>query len=245
MNKRTIVVCVALAASTAFAIVSTPASAVQLTHPTGTKLATGVKLQMTNVGNFFFKGSKPETLQTCASMILTGTLTHNGSEDVTTEVTSMTFKGTAAEERCTLTTGPAMKVTTDFEEGGKKAGVPYCLTTTTGTDKWTMPGGACGGAPRAIKFKVDLYSSEPDKETELFTLLATCVYEKANLAGTFATDTGAGQDALLTFSEEGVFIRKEISNILYFQSCPEETKLIASQTMETDTTSSADPLYFS
>jgi len=244
MNKRTLIVCVAFAISAALTVAAS-ASAVQLTFPTGTKLATGGKLQTTNVGNFFFKGFKPETSQTCTSMISTGTLTHNGSEDITTEITSLTFRGTATAERCTLTTGPTMNVTTNYEEGGKKVGVPYCLTSTTGTDKWTMPGGACGGAPRAIKFKVDLYSSEPDPETEIFTLLATCVYEKANLAGTFATDTGLGQDALLTFSEEGVFKRTELSNILYFQSCPEETKLIATATMETDTTSAADPLYIS
>lgn len=241
MSKRTLVVCLAVAVSAALTMAAT-ASAVQLTFPTGTKLATGGKLQMTNVGNFFFKGSNPETVQTCTSMVLTGTLTHNGTEDITTEITSMTFKGTAAAERCTLTTEPDMTVTADYEESGKKAGVPYCLTTTTGTDKWTMVGGACGGTPRAIKFKVDLYSVGAGSEEPP---LATCVYEKANLTGSFLTDTGTGQDAQLTFSEEGVFKRKEISNIIYFQSCPEETKLIATATMETDTTSAADPLYIS
>jgi hypothetical protein len=244
MRKRTLVACLMVAVSAALTMVAT-ASAVQLTFPTGTKLATGGKLQMTNVGNFFFKGFKPETLQTCSSMISTGTLTHNGPEDITTEITSLTFRGTATAERCTLTTGPTMNVTTSYEEGGKKVGVPYCLTTTAGADKWTMPGGACGGPSRPIKFKIDLYSSEPDPETEIFTLLATCVYEKASLTGSFLTDTGAGQDAQLTFSEEGVFKRTELSNILYFQSCPEETKLIATATMETDTTSAADPLYIS
>jgi hypothetical protein len=240
MKKKANYVCVALAASAAFLVVAASATAVQLTHPTGTKLATGGKIQMTNVGNMLLEGKKPETLQTCPSVLLTGGLTHNGSDDITTEITSMTFRGTGAGEGCTLVTGPTMVVTTNYEEGGKKVGVPYCLTTTAGTDKWTMPGGSCGGPPRAIKFKVDLYSSETPEQ-----LLGTCAYEKANITGTIATDSGAVQDALLTINEEGVFKRIELSNILLFQSCPEETRLTMTQTMETDTSSAADPLYLS
>jgi hypothetical protein len=243
MKNKIISLCMVLAASAALGALAAPASAMQLTHPTGTKLATGGTLLFTNIGNISFKTGSGIILTQCTSLQLTGTLQHNGPEDVTAEVSTATFTGTGLETRCTLPEGRTMKVTAAFEEGGKQVGLPYCLTTTAGSDSWVMRGGACG-VPRSIKLKFDFYTP-PDPETGIVTLLGTCAYEKANLSGSFTTDTGGGQDAQLTTSEEGAFKRYELSNFLVVQYCPEETKMITSVTMETDTTTSADPLYFS
>jgi hypothetical protein len=242
MKRKTMVLCAALVASTAIVAVAAPASAMQITHPTGTKLATGGKLLFTNVGNVLLRSGSGETLQECTSLQLTGTLQHNGSDDITAEVTSMTYVGTGTASRCTGINA-TMQTTTSVEEAGKQVGLPYCLTTTAGTDKWAMRGGSCSSPTRSIKIKFHFYSP-PDPETGVTTFLGTCGYEKANLSGTFTTDT-AGQDALLTTSEEGAFKRYELSSILLVQRCPEETKLLTTLTMETDTGLTADPLYIS
>jgi hypothetical protein len=243
MKRKTMVLCAALVASTAIVAVAAPASAMQLTHPTGTKLATGGKLLFTNVGNVLLRSGSGETLQECTSLKLTGTLQHNGSDDITAEVSSMTYVGTGVASRCTGI-NRTMQTTTSVEEAGKQVGLPYCLTTTAGTDKWAMRGGSCSSPTRSIKIKFHFYGP-PDPETGVETFLGTCGYEKANLTGTFTTDTVGGQDAQLTTSGEGAFKRYELSSIFVAQSCPEETKLFTTLTMETDTGPTADPLYIS
>jgi hypothetical protein len=245
MNKKAITASAALLAFTAFLAVASPASAVQLTYPTGTKLPIGGNLLFTNVGSVLFRGPTSE-VQECPKSTMTGTLPRNGPEDITAEITSWALKGTGREEMCTLpplTNATYMKVTTDYEASGKKVGLPYCLTTTAGTDKWVMRGGSCSSASRPIKFKLDFYN-EDEKETLIF--VGTCAYEKANINGTFTTDTGSVQDALLTFNQEEPFKRIEVSTILLSSTvCRETMELITTFTMETDTTSASDPIYIS
>ena len=243
MNKKPFAICTILAAIAASAVMASPAAAVQLTHPTGTKLATGGKILFTNVGTMFFQGPTGER-QECTKSTMTGTLPHNGPEDITTEVTSWSMVGTGRDEMCTmppLTNAIYMKVTMDYEVSGKKVGLPYCLTTTAGTDNWVMRGASCSSAQRPIKFKLDLYN-EDEKGNLIF--VGTCAYERASIGGTFTTHA-AGQDAMLTFNTGEPFKRIELSTIVLAPACPETKELLTTFTMETDTTSSADPLYIS
>jgi hypothetical protein len=230
MKRKLMIICIALSA---FAVSSaSSASAVQLTYPTGTKLATGSKLLWTNVGNTKLTNGSGEVLQECAKLYMTGALLHNGADDITSEISIFDIEGTGSANRCTpVSVGELTSQFTANVEGG----LPYCLTTTKETDKWEVRGGSCG-SPRSIKVKFDFYNFTSD-------LKGTCVYERPNLTGTFTTDT-AGQDAQLTIGEEGAFKRIEFPIILA-AVCPEQTKLNAILTMETDTGPTADPLYLS
>jgi hypothetical protein len=220
---------------------ATSATAIQLTYPTATKIATGTKLLWTTVGISKFTYGTKQSIEECAGLSLTGTLLHNGGEDVTAEVTEVGWLGTGPTQRCTTITGLTAQMTMNYEEGGKKVGVPYCLTTIEGTDKWEARGGSCGGSARSIKFRIHYWTLG---EKEPPAVIGSCAYETSKITGTFTTDTGAGQDLILTTSEEGAFKRIELSSILLISSCPEETKFDASLTLETNT-STVDPVYAS
>ena len=54
MSKKLTTACLALSALAAFALPAVASASPEITHPTGTRLATGTKITGTNVGNAKF-----------------------------------------------------------------------------------------------------------------------------------------------------------------------------------------------
>jgi len=227
MKSKLIAACMALAAFVAFAVMPAVSSASPvITHPTGTVLATGTKIEATNIGVTKFTSS---TLNTeCSTATLTGTLVKNtttggGFEG---EISTATFKGTGKEEDCTATgtffTGSAAAT----PETGTN-GLPWCIKNAAAGDNFELNGGACGGLTRGIRFGLDL------------TGLVTCTYEKTGgLTGTFRTDLTGSEDATAKLNSGQKFTR--VSGF----GCPSEGELDMEFTLETDV-SPASPVYIS
>jgi len=229
MNRKLITVCAALAAFVALAVSATSAFGVELTEPTGTKLANGVKLLATNVnGNTIMTDLETHKLIECSTATMTGELVSNGSSVITGNITANTFSGTGTSGDCTSTVG-SVKVTTSIA-----GGLPYCMKTIAEKDEVEIRGGNCSEASRSIKFTLDFTNP-----------VGTCAYEVASLRGTFTTDTPAGsnQDAVVTLFEAGPFTRYEQSGLVSL-ACPEKSTLDMSFTLETDE-ATAKPIYIS
>src|ERR1044072_8064249 len=118
---NTILLCAVALIAAAVVPVASPASPV-LTHPTGTSLATGTKVTITNIGITRFKDSGGVTLFECVTALTTGPLVTNSGTLIGINVESATTTGTAAEARCTSSFGN-LKYTT-----GVEGGLPWCLT---------------------------------------------------------------------------------------------------------------------
>ena len=201
MYKKLMLACMAIAAFSAIAASS--ASAAVLTHPTGTVASAGIGIKATNVGESHFVSSLGNI--TCNNNTMAGTLHSNSTAGgVTGEITSASFKGSAAGEECTGTGTRTTNVTV--------TGLPWCVKSLTG-DNFEVRGGACTSAPSNITFTLDV------------TGLANCSYAKTSIAGTATTDTTG--DAILSISNVEV---QKTGGIL----CPSPGELTMSFTLETN-----------
>lgn len=227
MKSKLIAACMALAAFAAFGVAATSASAATLTSsPGGPALATGTKLQATNLGKTIMTNTAHETLIECETAKMTGTLETNSGGNVAGTISTSSFEGTGAGGDCTTSTGASVKITT-----GITGGLPYCIKNTK-EDNFEVRGGSCPEAARSIKYTMD------------FTNGGTCGFEKSNLTGTFTTESTG--DAIFTSNNQGNWKRFELS--LGFESifCPSEATLDMAFTLETDPASgSASPIYIS
>jgi len=232
MSKKLITACMALFALAAFALPA-GASATELTHPTGTTLATGTKITGTSIGSLvLWNEAKTSKLVECSTATLTGTLTANDPTPKGTIETAV-FGGTgskvegAPEPECTGTFG---NVTVDTNIGN---GTPWCLTLTSET-AFSVRGNECAKEQRAITFVLTS------------TTVGTCKYSRtAAVTGTATTDTGvSATDAILhvpaTVESSNATFTKEEGSIL----CPSTGLLEMSFTLETDNIK-AEPLYIS
>jgi hypothetical protein len=218
MSKKLMTGLLALVALAAMALPAVASASPEITHPTGTTLATGAKITGTNVGNTVLTSSLGNV--ECSKALMTGTLTKNSGTAVEGTISSASFKGTegGAEEKCSGAFGSVAVTVTSL---------PWCIraTNTMAPDEFQVRGGACTEAAKAITFAL---------HTSLF---GTCTFERAAaspVTGTFRTH--AAGDALLT-----------ITNVAFTRTsgfCPSEGKLDMSFTLETDKTI-AEPLYIS
>ena len=229
MHRKLITVCAALAAFVALALSVTSAFAVELTEPTGTKLANGVKLLTTNVnGNMIMADLNGNPLVECSTAQMTGELVSNGSSVITGNITVSKFTGTGTSSDCTSSVGSVL-VTTAIV-----GGLPYCLKTIEEKDEVELRGGKCSEASRAIKLTFDFTNPE-----------GKCGYEVSSLRGTLTTDTpvGSTQDAVVHLDHAGPFHRFESTGFISL-ACPEQSTLDMSFTLETDE-ATAKPVYIS
>lgn len=225
MSKKLIAALMALTAFTAFGVSATSASAAPvLTHPTGTVAPVGTLVTGTNVGETEMNTSFGKIL--CSSAVLTGTLTQNSTASGTKgEVTSATFQGTGetasnGDKECTSWTG-GVTVTPNVS-----GGLPWCLEATSG-DEGKVRGGKCSELSRGIKFVLD------------FTSIGTCEYNRSTAAvGTLTTHP---EDAVVHLVEQEWSKVGGTGGVL----CPSTGKLTMTFTLETDTSASKDPMYFS
>ena len=229
MSKKLIMACMALFAFAAFALPAVASASPELTHPTGTTLATNTKIDATGIGIQRLTDTSGNTLVECSSATMTGTLTKNNGTEVEGSIESTTFKGTGTNGECTSSFGG---ITVDTNIGN---GTPWCLRATAAMnkDEFQVRGNSCANAARSITFVLTS------------TSIGTCKYVRTEpLKGTFATHP---TDAILTLTGSGATggadteFTKEEGSIL----CPSNGTLDMEFTLETDTTASADPLYIS
>jgi hypothetical protein len=187
--RRSITVCVALAAFAAFVAAPGTASATndpQLTAPAGTLLSTGSLLSGTDIGETLLTDINGNILTRCTTAIVSGTVATNSGSPGTVQwnITSGKFGGTgsttagAEEPECTGTFGNVTFTTNKITNG-----VPWCLTSNSAmsTDEFRVRGGGCSEKERAIRFVLDSTTTGEQ-----------CTYERgasAPMVGTFTTGT--------------------------------------------------------
>lgn len=243
MSKKLIKTCIALIALAAFAVPATPSAAqsAQVTHPTGTLLATGTKITATNVGSVKFKEDLPggATIVECSKVAMTGTLTKNDGNNFEANIDTATFSGTGPTTTMTECTGGG-SVTVKTNGGGVDGetvtnGTPWCVraTATMGTTDFEIRGGKCSEQPRAMTFIFDT--------TSIFGTVQ-CKYTRGTpIYGLLTADNvGGTSDALMHLdpTEETTFTLEE--NPLGV--CTNALTLEMTVTMETDTVA-ATPVY--
>jgi hypothetical protein len=226
MSKKLIGAFMALAAFAAFAVMPAVSSASPvITHPTGTKLATGVNIRAHLVnGDALLTGTSGETLVDCNSATITGKLTENSGTSFKGEITSAIYGGTGTQAsgepatECTSSIGNASVTALATTKS------PWCLTSTT-EDKWHLTGGTCAASGGNLKFIL------------VSTTIGTCEYESTEgPSGTFTTHSTG--DAILTVTKSGF----KLINSNFF--CPTSGTLDQSFTLETDSVPT-EPLYIS
>ncbi len=215
MSKKLIAACMVIAA---FAVVPSLAAAKPvITHPTGTVVPTGTKIDAVNVGNTIMTISGLPNLE-CSTATMTGTLTVNSAANgFEGEIETAAFGGTGS----TITGDTEPECTGGLGSTGVTVmSLPWCLEGTEANDTFMVKGGKCGAATAPITFQLTVTSS--------FGTI-TCKYSRAaKIPGTFQTDTTT-QDATATIANVA-FTREE--NVL----CPNEGKLDMSFTIRTDST---------
>ena len=258
MSKKLITACMALFALAAFALPASASAAtnVELTHPTGTKLAAGVKIKGTNVGNTIFQAGiiKVE----CSTAVFTGVLNRNNEEfpsgsgthrtEGTIETATFSGTGTGTPGDCTPNSFPGpYKVTTNVGNG-----VPFCLFThdTFNADEVKLKGNSCS-SPTERNITFVLHATSLGKECKYIRHLTTETRESGTgtgpgpIIGSYDTDTPANNnsDAIITLKNSGENTTFEGEKTNDF-SCPGNGFLEMSVTLETDE-ATAKPLYFS
>jgi hypothetical protein len=193
-----------------------------LTYPTGTKLAGEPKLRGLAVGSITLTDLNGNTLLSCTAGETTGTLRKNSGTEIEMSIESGAYTGTGTDGACTTSFGDT-KWTIN---ASSKA--PWCLRATSAmaADEFKLGSGGCPSGTGAIKL-----TAEPTAP------LVMCTYErKAAIAGTFTTHP---EDATLKFGDS-VLLEKEPRS----PSCPDETQMDASFTLERDEAGS-HPMYIS
>jgi hypothetical protein len=229
MSEKLITACMGLVALAAFALPAVASASPQITHPTGTRLATEKKFLGT-LGVSKFTDANGGALFECTSGAMTGTLTKNNGTEIEGNIESAAIAGTASEGGCTgFVIGPA-RVTTAVGNG-----VPWCLRANSAmnTDEFQIRGGKCSEASRAITLVFDM------------GIGVNCAYERTvAIKGSFTTDTTG--DAILTTTgvgvtgEEDTGFTREGTNVF----CPMSGRFPFEFTLETDS-GTAEPLYLS
>jgi hypothetical protein len=192
---RLIKACIAMAAFAAIFVVPSVASAIQLTHPTGTTTPTGTLLLATNV-----KHSNTELttiMKTgvgnveCETATLTGELTKNEANGAAVEgnITTAEFYGKPGQtpphpagQKCAGGFGGDTAVTPNHtinschtpSGGTEHCSLPWCLKAGA-ENTFTVRGGKCNETPRPLTFTL---------HTEK---VGTCSYQKASVTGTYTT----------------------------------------------------------
>jgi len=237
MSKKLITACLALFALAAFVLPAAASASPVVTHPTGTKLATGATIVGTNTGTTFLKNDEgTATLAECNTAVIRGTLKENTGSSIQADITTATFTGTGAQDaaeaakmpECTSTFG-GITVTTNgggVDENTIASGTPWCIKATA-AGVFTLRGGLCSQASRAITFNLKS------------TTAGNCLYERTTaISGTNTTDT-AGSTVLSVAANANTTFKGEAGNSFL---CPATGTLQMSFTLETE---NKEPIYIS
>jgi len=206
MHKKLITACMAMAAFAAFAVTSVASASPVLTHK-GTVVPVGEKiigtLEPGTVSTFV---SSLGTV-TCTESTLTGTVRTNSGTHIAGDIESAMWGSEGeSETKCTSWLGLVKPTPT---------GLPWCLTSGT-KDTFTVRGGKCSEAAKALSFTLDFPSF-------------SCGYERAAsspIAGTFTTAT---EGSTLKIAEQ------EFPRVHGGFGCPSSGKLNMAFYMYTDT----------
>jgi hypothetical protein len=229
----------ALVALAAFALpaVASAATNPTLTEPTGTVLdptgktcttgLPGICVTATNIGAWKFV--IPGVVVECTTSTMTGGLSVNTVSSTQITIHTINFGGTGSGGACTTTFLGIVTIDTNIGNG-----IPWCLSSnsTMAADEFQMRGGACGNESHSMTFVLTT------------TQVGTCKYSRtAAIKGTYTTDTSPDSaDAILHLKPStSTEFTKEEGGVF----CPATGQLEASYTLETDTTPSNDPLWFS
>ena len=232
--------CIAMAAFAALFVVPSVASAIQLTHPTGTTAAVGTLIQGTNVAHSTTGINTvmrtPLGNIECATATLTGKIVKNAANGthVVGTIETAEFRGTPKPEgahentgHCTApggfgTTTVTPNHTTNPVHPAGVGSLPWCITAGS-KDEFSVYGeaeGSCtSGATRPLVFTLHT------------TLLGACTYSKASVTGTYTTHSAA---AITTISGQ------EFTKVTGSGFCPATGKLDMAFTLETDTATPTD-----
>jgi hypothetical protein len=227
MSKKLITACMALVALAASVMPAAASASPEVTHPTGTWLATGVNITATNIGETKIRDTANEnTLIRCTSASMTGFLEENSGTSIKGRIQHTSFTGSGPNGRCTDSFGAAAFVDTDIGNG-----TPWCLQakSTFGANEFQVTGNSCGSGARSITFVL----------TD--SVVGTCKYNRTGVVkGTYTTHSTG--DAILTVapSTTNSAWTKEEGSVL----CPASGLLEMSFTLETDG-SPTEPLYIS
>lgn len=236
--------CIAMAAFAALFVVPSVASAIQLTHPTGTKAPNGTLLMATNVAHAgtssILKMSTPLGPVECATATLTGELTNNGANGVIEgTISTAEFRGTPANHAVAHCKSPVGNVTVTPSHssnpchtptgGSAHCSLPWCIRTAA-NDKITVYGeplvGGCANTAAARPITFVLHTE----------LCGSATYSRASLTATYTTHP---TDAVATVDAEQPFKRITGSGF-----CPSEGTLSMAFTLTTDNNGvSGEPVY--
>jgi hypothetical protein len=224
MRVKRVSLGLAFAAWVALALAPAAASASPvLTYPTGTALASGSLLQITNIGVALF--TEREWHLECPTAKFTGKLVTNSGSVIEIELSAMEIHGVGTGGDCRQDRTKEGKTETGGSVNVTYSGLPWCLRTNPllGTDAFDIRGGTCGKEPK------------PATLTFNYTGLTGCSYETAAIKGTYTTHPG---DAILSMAPE---LKGESSNsFLCAASMPSDTQM----TVERDSLT-AEPVYIS
>jgi hypothetical protein len=205
MQKKLITACLALVAFAAFAIAPALASAspVLTEDNNGVAVPVGTKIIATNTGDTLMTTSLG-TIH-CTKAVITGELVKNNGTEVEGTISSASFTGTGAEERCTTAFLGNIKVTPKR--------LPWCIKAKSSftADTFQLTSGACPGGG-IMEFTLDS------------STVGECTYTKASVTGSFITGTGGD----LTVSEQE-FVKSAGSGF-----CPGSGKLDMTFDLYTD-----------
>jgi hypothetical protein len=240
MDKKLITACLAQFALAAFLLpaIASATTNPTLTEPTGTILdptgktcttgLPGICITATNIGAMKLK-TGGATLWECTTASMTGALSKNTDTESEGTIHTAIFSGTGTSGKCTTNFGGDATIDTNLGNG-----TPWCLrsTSTMAADEFQVRGNACSGEVRSITFVLTT------------ALTGNCKYNRtAAMKGTYKTDTSPdNSDAILSLAEgANTEFAKEEGGAF----CPASGSLEMSFTLETDTTVSSDPVYFS
>jgi hypothetical protein len=205
------------------AIPSAVSASPLLTFPTGTSLATGSLLKVTNIGVARFVESQ-WTVE-CPTANVTGKLAKNSGSSIEIEFSTMELHGLGAGGDCRQdrTTGGTTEVGSSVNVS--YSGLPWCFKANPliGEDGFEIRGGSCGGEPKNVTMVLN------------YTGLGECKYQASAIRGSFVTHP---EDAMLTMK---TLFEKEVTSPFF---CASTINSETAMTMERDALTS-EPVYIS
>jgi hypothetical protein len=189
MSKKLMTGLLALVAFAAMALPAVASASPEIGETSGgvfTKLATGVAIRGTNVGETLMTDASGNVLVRCTTAQMDGTLSKNSGTEIEGTINTATFTGTGTGGACTGFFGSNATITTNVGNG-----TPWCLSVggKLAADTFSLRGNSCANASRSITFVLD-------------TSFGQCKYERTSaVTGTIVTDV-SGQEATATATKQ-------------------------------------------
>jgi hypothetical protein len=191
MSKKLMTGLLALVALAAMALPAVASASPEIGETSGgvfTKLATGVSIRGTNVGETLMTDASGNVLVRCTTAQMDGTLNTNSGTLIEGTINSATFTGTGSGGACTGFFGSNATITTNVGNG-----TPWCLSAggKLPPDTFSLRGDSCANTPgRSITFVLD-------------TSFGQCKYERSSaVTGTFVTDVKEEQATATATKQE-------------------------------------------